>query len=145
MFVLDTNVISCLMKPEYYPNLPASLHEVAPSAWLCTSVSLCEIYNGIQKVKHEQQRQKFVRRLDAVLADYVDADILAFGHQEAQTYNDLREAIRKQGLGIKSDYDIMIASQAIQLGATVVSYDQDFEYLKSSGLKSISLKTDFGV
>ena len=122
MYVLDTNVISAIRRPDRAPRVAAWL-QTKPEAELFLSViTLGEIERGIRA--QERGNPAFAADLRA----WVDRTVrlfsdrlLPFGPEEARIWGRLSQDIGHGGA------DLMIAATALASGATVVTGNvQDF-------------------
>ena len=122
MYVLDTNVISAIRRPDRAPRVAAWL-QTKPEAELFLSViTLGEIERGIRA--QERGNPAFAADLRA----WVDRTVrlfsdrlLPFGPEEARIWGWLSQDIGHGGA------DLMIAATALARGATVVTGNvQDF-------------------
>ena len=122
MYVLDTNVISAIRRPDRAPRVAAWL-QTKPEAELFLSViTLGEIERGIRA--QERGNPAFAADLRA----WVDRTVrlfsdrlLPFGPEEARIWGRLSQDIGHGGA------DLMIAATALVRGATVVTGNvQDF-------------------
>jgi predicted nucleic acid-binding protein len=122
MYVLDTNVISAIRRPDRAPRVEAWL-QTKPEAELFLSViTLGEIERGIRA--QERGNPAFAADLRA----WVDRTVrlfsdrlLPFGPEEARIWGRLSQDIGHGGA------DLMIAATALARGATVVTGNvQDF-------------------
>ena len=122
MYVLDTNVVSAIRRPDRAPRVAAWL-QTKPEAELFLSViTLGEIERGIRA--QERGNPAFAADLRA----WVDRTVrlfsdrlLPFGPEEARIWGRLSQDIGHGGA------DLMIAATALARGATVVTGNvQDF-------------------
>ena len=116
MYLLDTNVISAVRRPDRAPQLAAWLRGKPESMLFLSVITLGEIERGIRA----QERQN-----PAVAADlrtWMDRTVrlfsdrlLPFGAEEARIWGRLSQDIGHDGA------DLMIAATALANGATVVT------------------------
>lgn len=116
MYILDTNVISAVRRPDRAPQVAAWLQGKPEAALFLSVVTLGEIERGIRA----QERQNPVFAAD--LRSWVDRTVrlfsdrlLAFGAEEARIWGRLTQDIGHGGA------DLMIAATALAHGATVVT------------------------
>ena len=105
MYLLDTNIISYWMRGD--PQLINKIKSYSPSDLSLSTVTLAEIYYGIEKspVKKRERRLK-IEHIKSEL------DIYPFNEQAAVEYGALRAALEKRGKPI-SERDTQIASIAL--------------------------------
>lgn len=116
MYLLDTNVISAVRRPDRAPQVAAWLRGKPESVLFLSVITLGEIERGIRA----QERQN-----PAVAADlraWMDRTVrlfsdrlLPFGAEEARIWGRLSQDIGHDGA------DLMIAATALANGATVVT------------------------
>lgn len=116
MYILDTNVISAVRRPDRAPRVAAWLQGKPEAALFLSVITLGEIERGICA----QERQNPVFAAD--LRSWVDRTVrlfsdrlLAFGAEEARIWGRLSQDIGHGGA------DLMIAATALARGATVVT------------------------
>jgi predicted nucleic acid-binding protein len=122
MFVLDTNVVSALMKPE--PDVPvASWIAGQPAgALFTTTVCQAEILAGITILPDGRRRQALAAAAAAMFSEDFAGRLLPFDTDAAAAYADLFAARRGAGLA-PAAMDLMIAAIARSRGASVVTRD----------------------
>jgi toxin FitB len=120
MYVLDTNVISALRRPDRAPKVAAWLQDKPEAELFLSVITLGEIERGIRA--QERLNPAFAADLRA----WVDRTVrlfsdrlLAFGAEEARIWGRLTQDIGHNGA------DLMIAATALARGATVVTGNTD--------------------
>lgn len=120
MYLLDTDVISAVRRPDRAPQVAAWLQGKPESALFLSVITLGEIEKGIRA----QERQNPVFAAD--LREWVDRTVrlfsdrlLPFGAEEARIWGRLAQDIGNGGA------DLMIAATALAHGATVVTGNVD--------------------
>lgn len=120
MFILDTNVISAVRRPERAPQVAAWLKSKPEDQLFLSVITLGEIERGIQR---EMRRDPdFARDLQAWLDRTVTLfsdRILPFGAHDAVIWGRLSAEIGHSGA------DLMIAATALAHNATVVTGNSD--------------------
>jgi predicted nucleic acid-binding protein len=122
VIVLDTNVISELMRAEPHP---AVLGWVAgqPRALLYTTyINQAEILYGIGALPEGRRRTAIAAAAAAVFAEDFAGRILAFEAAAAARYADIVVARRQSGNPIEG-FDALIAATALGAGASVATRD----------------------
>lgn len=116
MYVLDTNVISAIRRPDRAPRVAAWLQDKPEAELFLSVITLGEIERGIRA--QERVNPGFAADLRA----WVDRTVrlfsdrlLAFGPEEARIWGRLSQDIGHGGA------DLMIAATALARGATVVT------------------------
>ena len=116
MYLLDTNVISAVWRPDRAPQVAAWLRGRAESELFLSVISLGEIERGIRA--QERQNPVFATDLRAWLDRTVrlfSDRLLPFGAEEARIWGQLSQDIGHGGA------DLMIAATALACGAIVVT------------------------
>ena len=120
MYVLDTNVISAVRRPDRAPKVAAWLQGKPEAELFLSVITLGEIERGIRA----QERTNPVFAAD--LRAWVDRTVrvfsdrlLPFGPEEARIWGRLSQDIGHGGA------DLMIAATALARGATVVAGNVD--------------------
>lgn len=120
IWILDTNVISAVRRPERAPQVAAWLRGKPEETLFLSVVTIGEIARGI--ARQERRDPDFAADLQAWLdrTILVFADrILAFGAAEARIWGRLSHEIGHAGA------DLMIAATALQHDAVVVTGNVD--------------------
>lgn len=126
--LLDTNAVVALLR-----NKPAGVRDRYREAQTSgdylavSSVVLFELWYGVEK---STQVRENTERLRILLAG--DLDLLAFDDEDAKTAGRVRADLEKSGTPIGA-YDLMIASQALRRGLTVVTANTS-EFSRVAGL-----------
>jgi len=123
MYLLDTNVLSALRRPDRAPQIADWLRMKAEDQLFISVVTLGEIERGI--ALQEDRNPDFANDLrgwiDRTSLLFADR-LLAFGPEEARIWGRLSARIGHNGA------DLQIAATALALGAVVVTGNvSDFE------------------
>ena len=116
MYLLDTNVISAVRRPDRAPQVAAWLRGKPESVLFLSVITLGEIERGIRA--QERQSPAFAADLRAWMDRTVrlfSDRLLPFGAEEARIWGRLSQDIGHDGA------DLMIAATALANGATVVT------------------------
>ena len=127
-YLLDTNVIIDHFKGD---TKAVSFIQINEQAGLAVSViSVAEVLEGLAGQPKEKQRQEdFEEFLSATRVIDIDAKI-------AEMFAKMRSNLRKMGKLI-DNFDLLIASTALEFKLTLVTDDRDFERISGLKLKSI--------
>lgn len=120
MYILDTNVISALRRPDRAPKVAAWLRGKAEADLFLSVVTLGEIERGI--ARQEGRDDAFAGDLRAWLDRTVllfSDRLISFGPDEARVWGHLSARIGHGGA------DLMIAATALHHGAVVVTGNVD--------------------
>ena len=116
MYILDTNVISAVRRPDRAPKVAAWLQGKAEQDLFLSVITLGEIERGIRL--QETRDRDFARDLRAWLDRTVllfSDRLLPFGAEDARIWGRLSAEIGHSGA------DLMIAASALRHAATVVT------------------------
>ncbi|MGH2364283.1 MAG: PIN domain-containing protein [Chloroflexota bacterium] len=115
-YLLDTDILSNLMRRMPAAQLLARLALIPPDEQCTTSITLGELYYGAY---HAAERTELLlRRLDEVLLP--NLAVFPFDEPAAREYGQLRALLEKQGAPI-GDADLRIAAIAIVHNLAVVT------------------------
>jgi predicted nucleic acid-binding protein len=124
MIVLDTNVLSELMRPE--PETAVLHWMVAQTDTLCVTVlSYAEILFGIDLLPKGRRRQRLGEQAAAMFTEDFAGRILNFDLATAPAYAAIASRRQKAGQRL-SPIDGMIAAIAHVHGASIATRDGDF-------------------
>jgi predicted nucleic acid-binding protein len=120
MILLDTNVISALMRPapeglvlQWLDNQPRS------SIWI-TSITVMELRHGLQIMPKGMRRDRMFQSLETLLVEKIEGRIAMFDSAAALQAGDLMASRKPQGR--PGDYrDTMIAGIALSTRATLAT------------------------
>jgi tRNA(fMet)-specific endonuclease VapC len=127
-YLLDTNAVIALLR-----NKPARVRErfrravSEDASIIVSSVVLFELWYGVAR---SGRREENTERLRAFLSG--DLDLLPFADQDAPIAGDLRASLEASGTVI-GPYDLLIATQALRTGATLVTANTS-EFARVPGL-----------
>jgi len=131
-YILDTNIISELGSEKEGGTISNKLSALRDSDNVSVSIlTLYEENYGLKNTSDSARRARFQKNLDFVQEFFY---IIPLDRKEMEIYADLKIAY-KHHTGIskkdakKHDMDLLIASTAIALDATLVSNDRIFETL----------------
>ena len=120
MIVLDTNVVSELMKPGPAAGVKRWFAGLTEEPVATTAVTLAELKAGIAFLPHGQRRAALMGALNRVVRVGVGLPIIAFGEDAADVYAALARARRQAGLHIDVA-DMMIAAVCVLADATLAT------------------------
>jgi len=127
MILLDTNVLSELMKPAPNPGVVRWIAARSAATLYTTSITQAEILHGVMLLPAGKRRTAFQAAAEAMFSDDFSGRILPFGTDAAPLYAQIAVARRKLGRPI-SHFDAQIAAIARSTGATIATRDiPDFE------------------
>lgn len=115
MYLLDTDVLSNLMKRVPAGALVARLARAAPEKQFTSSVTLGELLYGAHR---SARAVVLLGRIEAIIP--IDLPVLSFGAAAARRYGEIRAALEDDGTPI-GDADTRIAAIALTHGLKVVT------------------------
>ncbi|MCY3782773.1 MAG: PIN domain-containing protein [Chloroflexi bacterium] len=116
MYLLDTDVLSNLLKRSPSITLIASLAAVPPEQQFTSSITLGELIYGAQR--RGPEGDVLLRRIEAVLLP--ELPVLPFDAAAARRYGVLRAELERCGTPL-GDADLRIAAIALERGLSVVT------------------------
>ena len=120
MILLDTNVLSELMKPTPDPVVMNWVGGRPAATLFTTSITQAEILHGVMLLPAGKRRSAFEVAAEAMFRDDFAGRILGFGSEAAPYYARIAVARRKAGRPI-SHFDAQIAAIALVAGAIIAT------------------------
>ncbi len=118
-YVLDTNVVSALMKGD--KSAIDRLAALEPSDVGVPHPVLAEISYGIERLPRSKRRARLQARFDLLCAELPRAP---WTDEVSQAYGRIKAGLERRGARIE-DFDAAIAAHALGLGATLVTSNLD--------------------
>ena len=135
MIILDTNVVSELLRPVPDERVVAWVRAQRQSSLFTTVITLGEMLFGVCLLPEGRRRQELLREVIAVFSDDMAERVLDFGSEAADAYAEIAATRRSQGRPV-SQSDAMIAGIARSRGADLATRNvRDFE---SCGVRLIN-------
>jgi predicted nucleic acid-binding protein len=122
VIILDTNVLSELMRSQPDPAVFAWVAEQQRAMLYTTSVNKAEILYGIAILPDGRRRAALAAAAEAMFADDLDGRVLPFDAAAAVHYAEIVTARRRQGRPIEA-FDAQIAATALVAGAELATRD----------------------
>jgi toxin FitB len=139
-WLLDTNIISELRKPNCHPAVQQWAERQPPRSFYLSTVTLAEIRFGIERVNDTAFRQELTQWLEGTLRPWFSDRILAVDEDVILTWRQMVEKGRKQGYTY-SQPDLFIAATAALHNLCVVTRNlTDFQ---KSEIATFNPFTDF--
>ncbi len=120
MIILDTNVLSALMRRAADPRVVAWLDRQARTSVWITSVTILEIQFGLQILPAGRRRSLLMNAFDEVLANEIGQRVAGFDAVAAQHAAGLMASRQKKGRPVDLR-DTMIAGIAMACHATLAT------------------------
>jgi len=120
MILLDTNVVSELMKAAPAENVVGWVAAQPASSLYTTSTTQAEILHGIMLLPSGKRRRGIEAAAQAMFAEEFEGRILGFGSDAALPYSHIAADRRRAGRPISS-FDAQIAAIARTVGAVIAT------------------------
>ena len=123
MIVLDTNVISELMKPSPDLRVADWLDSQLSDIFHITTVVLAELLNGIEMLPDGKRKRGLHKALDDIVIGMIESRVLAFDMSAARKFADINRLARSRGVTV-GFADCQIAAAALVHGFSVATRDE---------------------
>jgi predicted nucleic acid-binding protein len=124
-YLLDTNILSELVKPKPHDNLLSWFKHVPDEALFISSLTLGEIRKGIEGIKEAARKEKLRLWLEIDLPEWFGERILAIDAQVADRWGRLQAEMKRPLAAI----DSLIAATALHYDLRLVTRnEQDFTF-----------------
>lgn len=135
MIILDTNVLSALMRRDPDPVVVTWLNHQAPQSVWTTAVTVFEILFGIELLTASRRRQQLEKAFQSAMAEDFSGRILPFDQTAAREAALLAAKRRRQGLPLEIR-DIQIAGIALARRATVAT--RNIKHFSGTGIDLVN-------
>src|ERR1700674_3437090 len=120
MIILDTNVLSALMRQTADKNVVAWLDKQPRTSIWTTSVTILEIQFGLQTLPAGKRRSRLIEAFETVLVDEMGRRVAPFDTVAAQHAGELMASRHKKGRPVEMR-DTMIAGIVLACHATLAT------------------------
>jgi len=120
MIILDTNIISALMRVEPETSVTAWLDQQPSTSIWITAVSVMEIQFGLETMPTGRRRQMLVKSFDQLLQVELEGRVAPFDTEAARHAADLMATRKRKGRPGEAR-DTMIAGIALARHATLAT------------------------
>ena len=136
-WLLDTNVVSEMMRPQPEPRVARFLDGVANEGLHLSAITVWEILNGIGRLDHEERRRDLTRRFTDVVNAIFEDQVLDWSAADAAACARIMEEKRRRGESLDHHLpDAMLAGTAASRGLGIVTRNErDF---RSTGVAAIN-------
>ena len=124
MTIVDTNVVSELMRPLASPAVVSWISAQAPDSLFTTTITVAEVLYGVELLPKGKRRDQLMHQTDATFGEDFLGRILPFDEQAARVFAQLAALRRMQGRPM-SQLDAQIAAIAKAHGATLATRNTD--------------------
>ena len=122
MILLDTNVISELMRPQPNPQVLAWVDGLDPARVAISAMSEAEILHGIARLPDGRRKQGLQQSWDELVAEIFTGRVWPFSSEAAHWYADLLSA-RERLARPMATADAVIAATVLAHGAQLATRD----------------------
>lgn len=127
MIILDTNVISELMRENPEPKVRTWLSRQKPANLAITSIGIAEIQRGLKRLPEGRRRSYLEASFSAFISEAFEGRILSFDEYAAYVYGDIAAKREKEGFNTDA-VDLMIAAIVKSAEASLATRNiKDFE------------------
>lgn len=127
MFVVDTNVVSELMRAGPDPRVLQWFADRSADEMYLTAINEAELRTGAAIMPEGKRRDSLMALIDAMISEDFAGRVLPFDSNAARAYAEISLARRRAGRPIL-DADCQIAAIALACGATITTRNvADFE------------------
>jgi hypothetical protein len=109
VIILDTNVLSELMRPQPSPRVATWVAKQAATALFTTSITEAEIFYGIERLNRGKRRERLLAAVEAMFAEDLAGRIVGFESSAARVFSKIAAQRRALGKPI-SHADAQIAA-----------------------------------
>ena len=124
-WLLDTNVVSEMMRPSPEPRVAGFLDRIAAEGIGLAVVTVWEILNGIGRLSPGQRREDLAERFQLLLDDFFEDQIFDWSVADARACALIMEEKRRQGEPLDSHLpDAMLAGIARRHDLAIVTRNE---------------------
>ena len=121
-WILDTNVVSEMMRPHPEPRVERFLDRIAGQGLGLASITVWEILNGIGRIEPGGRREDLARRFEGILDSLFQDRVFDWTAADARSCARSMEAKRRRGEPLDSHLpDAMLVGTAIRRGLSIVT------------------------
>ncbi len=123
--LLDTNVVSEMMRPNPNRRVAEFLDAIAREGIALSVVSAWEILNGIGRLPSGKRREDLAFRFRSLLDDVFEGRVFDWSLEDAEACARVMEAKRRCGESLDNHVpDAMIAATAVRHGLTLITRNE---------------------
>lgn len=121
-WLLDTNVVSEMMRPHPESRVAHFLDSIAAQGLHVSAITVWEIHNGIGRLDDSARRDELERRFAGILNDLFEDRVLDWTARDARECARIMEVRRRRGEPLDDHLpDAMLAGSAASRGLAVVT------------------------
>lgn len=136
-WLIDTNVISEMMRPRPEPRVAAFLDSIAEDGLAIASITVWEILNGIGRLDPGRRRRILADRFQDLVDDLFEDRIVDWTSDDARACANIMEDKRRRGEALDDHLpDAILAAAALTRGLAVVTRNE--EEFRNTGVETVS-------
>ncbi len=136
-WLLDTNILSEMMRPNPEPRVANFLDEITPQGIGLAVITVWEILNGIGQLDSGKRRNDIAERFQRMVDDIFEDRIFDWTVADAENCARIMEDKRRRGEPLDSHLpDAMLAGTAIRCGCVIVTRNES-EFV-NTGVKVVN-------
>ncbi len=128
MIILDTNIISEVMKPSPNPTVLAWFNQQKTSSLYLTTITIAEIRYGIQSLPHGKRSLLLTEGFNALVSAAFESRILVFDEAAANQYGEVMGIRKEIGHPLDSLDGQIIAIARANTSAVATRNTRDFDH-----------------
>lgn len=135
--LVDTNVISEMMRPRPEPRVAAFLDSIAEDGLGLASITVWEILNGIGRLDPGRRRRVLTDRFQDLVDELFQDRIVDWTSADARACAKIMEDKRRRGEALDDHLpDAILAAAALTRGLAVVTRNE--EEFRNTGVKTVN-------
>lgn len=135
-WLIDTNVVSEMMRPRPEPRVAAFLDSIADEGLGLASVTVWEILDGIGRLDPGRRRRSLADRFRDLLDDLFEGRIVAWSPADAHACARIMEHKRRRGESLDDHLpDAFLAATAATRGLTLVT--RNTREFRNTGIETV--------
>ena len=124
-WLLDTNVVSEMMRPNPKPQVAEFLDLIAEEGIGLAAITVWEILNGVGRLDPGRRREDLARRFQDILDDFFEDRVLDWTVADARACVRIMEEKRRRGESLDDHVpDGMLAGTAASRGLAIVTRNE---------------------
>lgn len=120
MIVLDTNVLSEILRPSPAPEVMVWLANQPGTSVFTTTITRCELFYGVQLLPEGQRKAGLLAAVQSIFDQDMAGQVLSFDNTAADAFARIAVSRKLAGQPI-SQFDAMIAAITQSRGATLAT------------------------
>ena len=136
-WLLDTNIVSEMMRPYPEPRVAGFLDAIDAEGSCIAAITVWEIFNGIGRLEPGQRREDMLKRFQGMLVDIFDERVIDWTGTDARLCAHIMEEKRRRGEPLDSHLPAaMIAATAVHHGFALVTRNEG--EFRHTGAKTVN-------